>query len=89
MRKLLTIYYQLSTMKKQPKAYWKEMTTHYKELYEVALKELRFKNMKVDYLLSVFDEIEAFTYDKLVKGVIDNAKERNHLDSLIHYREVL
>jgi len=59
---------------------------HYKELFAVSTKELGFKNMKVDYLLGVLYEIQAMTDDVLVKGITDNAIERNNLDTLIHSR---
>ena len=62
---------------------------HYSELLAVSTGELRFKNMKVDYLLGVLDEIQSMTDDKLVKGVIKNAIERDNLDTLIHSRLIL
>jgi len=62
----------------------KELYIHYRELSDAAVGELRFKNMKVEYLLGVLDEIESFTNEILVKSVIKNAKERNNLDTLIH-----
>ncbi len=66
----------------------RELYEHYKELNAVGIGELKFKNMKVEFLLSILNEIHAMTDDALVKGVIDNAKERNHLDTLIHTRNI-
>ena len=64
----------------------RELYEHYSELLAVGIGELKFKNMKVDYLLGVLDEIQTMTDDKLVKVIIRNAKERNNLDTLIHSR---
>ncbi len=66
----------------------REMCEHYKELNEAGIEELKFKNMKVEFLLDTLSEIHEMTNDVLVKGLIDNAKERNHLDTLIHTRNL-
>lgn len=55
-----------------------------RDINQAANKELRFKNMKVEYLLSVLHEIESFTDDILVKWVIKNSIKRHNLDTLIH-----
>lgn len=62
----------------------KEMVKHYKELSETGISELRFKNLCVDYLLSVLDEIEKVTDDGLVKAIVQNSRARHILDKNIH-----
>jgi len=66
----------------------KALATHYHELSDCGIGELKFKNMKVEYLLSVIDEVEAMAEDELVSAVIENAKNRNNLDTLIHTRKI-
>lgn len=62
----------------------KEMVKHYKELSETGISELRFKNLCVDYLLSVLDEIEKVTDDDLAKAIVQNSRARHILDKNVH-----
>jgi hypothetical protein len=64
----------------------KGLKTHYKELFETAISELKFKNMQVEILLKELDQIDSFTTDKLVKQVIQLIKTRHVLDISINYR---
>lgn len=64
----------------------KGLKTHYQELYEVALSELKFKNTQVSTLLAELEQIDSFTTDKLVKQVIQLIKTRHVLDISINYR---
>jgi hypothetical protein len=54
-----------------------------KQYLDSAVKELQFANLQVQYLYSVLDEIESIT-GTLEKAIIKNAKERHHIDKLIH-----
>ena len=61
---------------------------HYKELYELAVSELHFYNLQVEFLKGVLDEVlklnDKSIDHKIIKQVIKNAKERHFLDKLIH-----
>jgi len=64
----------------------KGLKIHYKELFDTAIGELKFKNMQVEILLKELDQIDSFTTDKLVKQVIQLIKTRHVLDISINYR---
>ena len=64
------------------------MEDHYNSLFTTSVKELKFANMQRDYLLSILDEIESMTTDKLVKWIITNTRERDNLDRMIHTRQI-
>lgn len=68
-----------------------EMHKHYKELYEVAMWELRFSGIQKQHYMSMLDEVEVLL-DKnikssLIKKVIENWKERWMIDISIHFNE--
>lgn len=77
-------------MKNYKKEYKKLKKEHklQSEILKAWVWELCFSNMQNDYLWSVLDEVEVMTNDPLTKAVIKNAKERHHLDKLIHARKL-
>ena len=75
-------------MKKLPKAYWKETSIMYNDLYKSAVNELKFKNLCVDYLMSVLNEVHELG-DEMTKAVIENAKNRHELNKIIHIHKTL
>lgn len=50
--------------------------------------ELRFANMSNEFLYNALDEIVSMTSDPLAKKVAEMAKERHHVDKLIHARNI-
>ena len=68
------------------KNYWKEKYKEQEWLLDTATWELTVQNMRIANLLNVFDEIETFTTDPIAKKVIQNVKERDALDKMIHTR---
>lgn len=66
----------------------KEMYQHYKELYEVALSELKFKSLNVDHLLQTLEEVVVLLWNNrkplVIAKVIDNAINRYNIDINIH-----
>lgn len=66
----------------------KEMYQHYKELYEVALSELKFKSLNVQHLLSVLEEVVVLLWkwfhNLWIAKIIDNGIERYNMDINIH-----
>lgn len=66
----------------------KEMYQHYKELYEVALSELKFKSLNVDHLLQTLEEVVVLLWNNrkplMIAKVIDNAIDRYNIDINIH-----
>jgi len=66
-----------------------ELYLHYKELYETAVKELRFSNLKEENLKNLIDEVkvllETSIPKNLIQKVIENGVEKHHLDKLIHH----
>lgn len=66
----------------------KEMYQHYKELYEVALSELKFKSLNVDHLLQTLEEVVVLLWNNrkplVIAKVIDNAIDRYNIDINIH-----
>ena len=63
------------------------MMTHYKELYEVALGQLKFEKLCVAHLKSVLDEVHELG-DEITKAVIENAINRHNLDKIIHVKKI-
>lgn len=65
-----------------------EMYHHYKELYEVALQQLKFKSMNVDHLLSILEEVVVLLANNrppmVIAKVIDNWIERYNIDLAIN-----
>lgn len=59
------------------------MTKQNKDLQESAVRELRFANLQVESLLGVLGELESLT-GSLETAIIQNARQRHHLDKLIH-----
>ena len=53
-----------------------------------SISELQFADLQRDYLLSVLNDIEAMTSDKLSKKIIENAIFRYNLDKMIHVRTI-
>lgn len=66
----------------------KALRITYKELYESAIIELRFKNLQVLNLRTELDQLSVFTTDILVKKAIELIIKRFDLDIAIHYRNV-
>jgi len=64
--------------------YYKEMETHYKDLYEVCLGELRYEKLRLDNAKNIIDELHIITDEELIKAVIENYKNRDSLDMIIH-----
>ena len=58
------------------------------EMLASSIWELQFANLQRDYLLSVLQELEVMTNDKLSKSIIENAIERYNMDKLIHVRTI-
>ena len=61
----------------------KARAEHYKELFETASKELKFKNMCTEHLYNVLDEIRTVD-DKLCGLIAENGINRHNLDKVIH-----
>jgi hypothetical protein len=68
------------------------LLTHYKEMSQTAISELRFANLKEENLKNIIDEVKILlvqdTPNQLIKKVIDNGLERYQLDKLIHYNQI-
>ena len=66
----------------------KEMHQHYKELYEVALSELKFKSLNVQHLLSIIEEVIVLLWKWFphlwIAKIIDNGIDRYNMDVNIH-----
>jgi hypothetical protein len=69
-----------------------ELYLHYEELYEIAVSELKFANLKEDVLKQILDEVKSLLLQNqpniLIKKVIENGLERYYIDKLIHYNLV-
>ena len=65
----------------------KEMRDHYQELFETSVNELRFSNLQISHLKSILDEVHELG-DEVVKAVIENGKNRNELDKIIHAKKL-
>lgn len=65
-----------------------ELYKHYKELFEVVVKEHKFEGLQAIYLDSVLDEIlelcKKGVKPALLGMIIENAKEKRTLDKLVH-----
>lgn len=66
----------------------KEKLNNQEVLFDSAMSLLTFANTQVDILLNVLEEIKVITDDKIVVGIIKNAKERYELDKMIHNRKL-
>ena len=66
----------------------KEMFQHYKELYETALSELKFKSLNVQHLLSIIEEVVVLLSQNrphlMIGKIIDNGIERYNMDLNLH-----
>lgn len=58
----------------------------YVDLLKTSCELNRFLSLQKEALMWVLDELESMTTDPLVKWVCKNARERAHLDQLIHNR---
>ena len=56
----------------------------YKDLTASAISELTFKNLMVEHLLSIIDEVIEICDDELACAVLENGINRHELDKLIH-----
>lgn len=81
-------YKKLYKKERNSKLYHKDMTKHYKELFETSVSELKFKNMQVSMLVWELEFIQEATNDKLVKNVIDIVLARKINDDLFHSRNL-
>lgn len=67
----------------------KELHEHYKSLFDVAAKELRFAKLQKDHLKCIINEIDELAKKKikhnLINAVIKNWLEREMIDYSIHY----
>jgi len=66
----------------------RDMREHYQELFTTSISELKSKNMQVEFLKNLINEIETLNNNNmsknLIKGVIRNGLERHYLDIMIH-----
>lgn len=75
------------TIKHQPKFLaQREMTEHYKELFTLAVEELRFERLRSGSLLASIGEIRAVSSDSLIHKLCDMATERDSVDQIIQMR---
>lgn len=62
----------------------KEMHQHYKELFETALSQLKFKSLNVEHLLCLLEEVVVLLWNgrpaMMIAKVIDNWIERYNID---------
>ena len=69
--------------------YEREMKTHYKELFNVSVKELKFSNLRITHYKSIIEEIEIllskWCKNNLIIKVIELWKTRDVLDISIHH----
>ena len=64
------------------------MKKHKYDMLGSAIRELQFSKLQTSHLEAVLGEIEAITTDKLVKELINNAKQRYQLDITCHWRAI-
>lgn len=57
-------------------------------LLQSSIRELQFSRLQTSQYEAVLDEIEAITDDKLVKNIINNAKQKHNLDIACHWRVI-
>lgn len=66
----------------------KEMYQHYKELYEVALSEFKFKSLNIQHLLSILEEVVVLLWKWFphlwIAKIIDNGIDRYNMNVNIH-----
>lgn len=65
----------------------KERAEHYKELCDAAVGELNFEKCQIEELLNVLTDIELMG-DPLIAMVCKNAKEKHHINKLVHTRKL-
>ena len=58
------------------------------DMLNSAIKELQFSRLQTEHYASILGKIESLTNDKLILGLIKNAKERHVLDISCHYRSL-
>jgi hypothetical protein len=66
----------------------KDMKEHYEDLFNAGVRELRFKNICVEHLLTIIDEVYELTKDETIKDLIENGKNRHNLDKIIHAKKI-
>tara|TARA_R110000851_G_scaffold96726_8_gene209848 strand:+ start:13467 stop:13646 length:180 start_codon:yes stop_codon:yes gene_type:complete len=57
-------------------------------MHESAIGELQFANIRISHIMNVLEEIVEMTNDKLVKHTIENLKEKDSIDVLVHTRKL-
>jgi len=66
----------------------KEMREYYQELYYTRVNELHFEHLQTSSLVNLLNEVESLCDEqinhKLIKKVVENGKERRHIDMMIH-----
>ena len=65
----------------------KERAEHYKEMTDTAIGELHFEKCQGEDLLNVLTAIENMG-DPLIAMVCKNAKEKHHINKLVHARKL-
>lgn len=69
--------------------YHKEMHTHYKQLFETSINEIKFWWLQKQHLEWILDEVdvllEKWCKNTLIQKVIELWKKRAMLDVSIHY----
>lgn len=73
---------------KQQKEANKELYSHYKELFEVSVSELKFYKMRIENLKNIIEEIETITDDNLTKKLCKIGIERDNIDTIIHNKTI-
>lgn len=63
------------------------MREHYKEMADTAVGELHFNNVQIAELLDALTAIEDMG-DPLISMVCKNAKEKHHINKLVHSRKL-
>lgn len=70
----------------------KEMYQHYKELFESALNEFKFRSLNVQHLLVLLEEVVVLLWNNrkksMIAKVIENWLERYKIDLNIHNSEI-
>lgn len=65
----------------------KKLLAKTEDLLDSAISELRFANMQKEQLLSILNELEEIG-DNITRKVVKNWKERYHLDTIIHNKNL-
>lgn len=63
------------------------MRDHYKEMTDTAIGELHFEKCQGEELLNVLTAIENMG-DPLIAMICKNAKEKHHINKLVHARKL-